>query len=73
MDLYEAIYNRRIVRDFKDKTVPEDILEKIINAGLQAPTHDHLRNWEFVILKDKEDKEKALQFIKKVLNRSLKY
>ncbi len=65
MDLYEAIYNRRIVRDFKDKTVPEDILEKIINAGLQAPTHDHLRNWEFVILKDKEDKEKALQFIKK--------
>lgn len=34
MDLYEAIYNRRIVRDFKDKTVPEDILEKIINAGL---------------------------------------
>ena len=34
MDLYEAIYNRRIVRDFKDKTVPKDILEKIINAGL---------------------------------------
>ena len=71
MDLYEAIYNRRIVRDFKDKTVPEDILEKIINAGLQAPTHDHLRNWEFVILKDKEDKEKALQFIKKCVEPQL--
>lgn len=65
MELYEAIYKRRIVRDFKDKSVSDEILEKIINAGLQAPTHDHLRNWEFVILKDKKDKENALQFIKK--------
>lgn len=65
MELYDAIYNRRITRDFQDKIVPEEILEKIINAGLQAPTHDHLRNWEFVILKDKKDKEAALQFIKK--------
>lgn len=63
MELYEAIYNRRIVRDFQDKTVPEEVLERIINAGLQAPTHDHLRNWEFVILQDKKDKEQALQFI----------
>ncbi len=65
MDLYEAIYNRRIIRDFKDKQIPENVLEKIIDAGLQAPTHDHLRNWEFVIIQDKKDKEKVLQFIKK--------
>ena len=44
MELYEAIYKRRIVRDFKDKSVSDEILEKIINAGLQAPTHDHLKN-----------------------------
>ncbi len=65
MDLYEAIYKRKIVRDFKEQIVPDDILEKIINAGIQAPTHDHLRNWEFVIIQDKKDKEKVLQFIKK--------
>ena len=45
MDLYEAIYNRRIIRDFKDKQIPENVLEKIIDAGLQAPTHDHLRKY----------------------------
>ncbi len=64
MDLYEAIYNRRVVRDFKDKVVPDEVLKRIIDAGMQAPTHDHLRNWEFVILKDKEDKERALQFVR---------
>ena len=64
VELYDAIYKRRIVRDFSDKIVPDNILEKIINAGLQAPTHDHLRNWEFVILQSGKDKENALQFIK---------
>ncbi len=64
MDLYEAINKRRIVRDFKNEIVSDKVLEKIISAGLKAPTHDHLRNWEFVILKDKKDKENALQFVK---------
>ena len=64
MDLYEAIYKRRTARDFKDKIVPEETLKRIINAGLQAPSHDHLRNWEFVILKEKEDKKRALQFVR---------
>lgn len=57
MDLYDAIYNRRITRDFKAQSVPDDVLQKIIKAGLQAPTHDHLRNWEFVILQDSKDKK----------------
>jgi len=65
MELYEAIYNRRIVRDFKDEVVPDEVLKRIINAGLQAPTHDHLRNWEFVIIQDRKDKEQVLQFIRK--------
>lgn len=65
MELYDAIYNRRIVRDFKDKVVSDEVLKRIINAGLQAPTHDHLRDWEFVIIQDKKDKEQVLQFIKK--------
>ncbi len=60
MEVYNAIYSRRIVRDFKDMPVSDEVLERIINAGLQAPTHDHLRNWEFVIIKDKQDKENAL-------------
>lgn len=63
MELYEAIAKRRIVRDFKDDDVPLETIEKIIGAGLKAPTHDHLRNWEFVILHDKEEKERALRFV----------
>lgn len=63
MELYEAVEKRRIVRDFKDEDVPLATVEKIIGAGLKAPTHDHLRNWEFVVLHDKEEKERALQYV----------
>ena len=45
MEIYEAIYKRRMTRDFQDKKVPEKIVDKIINEGLKAHTHDHLRNW----------------------------
>lgn len=79
MDIYEAIYGRRVTRNFKETVIPDEILKKIINAGLQAPTHDHLRNWEFVILKNREDKENALQFVRQgveptleILKRTLK-
>lgn len=63
MEFYQVINNRRTVRDFKEKEVPQDTLERILDAGLKAPTHDHLRNWEFVVLREKEEKEHALQFV----------
>ena len=52
MELYEAIEKRRTVRDFLDKTVPDDVFRRILAAGLKAPTHDHARNWHFVVLRD---------------------
>lgn len=43
MDIYEAIYSRRSVRDFEDKEIDIEIVKKIINAGLRAPTNNHMR------------------------------
>lgn len=54
MELYEAIERRRTVREFEDRPVEEKITKKIIAAGLRAPTNNHLREWEFVIVNDKK-------------------
>ncbi|MDD4510392.1 MAG: nitroreductase family protein [Oscillospiraceae bacterium] len=64
MEFYEVINNRHIVRDWKDKCVSPEILERVISAGLKAPTHDHARNWEFIVLQNEQDKAIALQFVK---------
>lgn len=61
MNVYEAINSRRTVRDFQDRTIGQDIIERIIDAGLKAPSNDHLRNWEFVIVNDKEKRRKLLK------------
>lgn len=64
MEFYEAIKNRRTVRDWAKKEVSQAVLNRILWAGLQAPSNDHLRNWEFIILHSEEEKENALQFVK---------
>ena len=65
MEFYEVIDKRRVVREWADEDVSQEAIERIISAGMKAPTHDHRRNWEFIILHDREDKETALQFAKK--------
>ena len=37
MDAYDAIVARRSVRNFKSDPVPDDILEKLANAGGWPP------------------------------------
>lgn len=60
MDFYEAIEKRRTVRDFEDKPIPMDIIKRILSAGLKAPTNNHLREWEFVIVNDKKERLSVL-------------
>lgn len=61
MDVYVAIDGRRTIRDFEDKAVPNEVIEKLIDAGLKAPTNDHMRRWEFVVVDDKKAREKLLR------------
>lgn len=63
MDIYTAINTRRTIRDFEDRPVDMQIIEKIIDAGLKAPTNDHLRNWEFVIIQDKSIRAELLRIV----------
>ena len=36
------------------------MVTRILEAGLKAPTNDHLRQWEFVVLRDARSIETAL-------------
>lgn len=58
MELSEAIKTRRSIRSFKKDKVPDDLLEKIIEAGAFAPSSHNTRPWEFIIIKDKTTIEK---------------
>lgn len=53
MEFYQVIDNRRSIRQFEDMEIPRETLERILNAGLKAPSSNHQRRWELVTLTDK--------------------
>ena len=69
MELYEAINKRKTVRDWQNKNVDINAVKRIIDAGLKAPTHNHMSEWEFIVLHTPEEKSKALKFIKEGVER----
>jgi nitroreductase len=54
MEVFEAIRNRRAVRQFKPEVIPDDILLKILEAARWAPSPFNTQPWEFIIIRDKE-------------------
>ena len=50
MDLFEAIKKRRSIRQYSDKSVPKEALEKLIEAARFAPTARHIEPWSFVVV-----------------------
>ena len=40
MEFFEVVEKRRTIRDFETEKMPKEVIEKIIDAGLKAPTND---------------------------------
>lgn len=55
MDLYEVFEKRRTFRDYSDREVSDEILERVIGSAFKAPTNDHLRQLEFVVVRGREN------------------
>ena len=64
-DVYEAIATRRTIRDFNDRLIARDVLLRILDAGLKAPSHNHLREWHFVVVDDPHQRARLVRFFHK--------
>ena len=67
MELYEAMNARRSVRDFTDEEIPKEVLTRIIDAAYKAPSNDHFRDWQFIVVTDKEVLRRVLEGVPKNL------
>jgi len=50
MDIIETIKMRRSVREYKDKPIPKEILEKLVDAARFATTARNVQPWEFILI-----------------------
>lgn len=55
--VFETIKKRRSVRDYLDKPVLPGDLDKILEAGLSAPSARNTQNWQFTVVQGKEKLE----------------
>lgn len=54
-DFEEIINTRRSIRQYQDKDVDDDLILKILKAGMQAPgSRLGAEPWEFVVVKNKQ-------------------
>ena len=50
MEVFEAIYHRHSQKKVKPDALPRALIEKLLDAAVQAPNHYKVRPWRFVVL-----------------------
>ncbi len=57
--VYKTIYNRRDTRgEFKNEEIDDEVIGRILDAAHHAPSVGFMQPWDFVVVKDKEVKQK---------------
>ncbi len=52
--LLDFIKERRSIRQYQEKEIPDDKIEMILEAGRWAPSGSNKQPWEFMVVKDKD-------------------
>jgi nitroreductase len=63
--LFEAMYSARALRRLKPDPVPDEIIAKVIDAGIRAPSGANNQNWIFVVIKDADKRAKIGELYRK--------
>ncbi len=53
------IFKRRSIRRFLDKPVEKEKIERILKAGMQAPSAHNNQRWEFIVVDDQAKKDEV--------------
>lgn len=61
MEFFELMQKRRSVRSFKPDSVPQEMIDKIIEAVRIAPTAGNVQAFRIKIVSDKETKDKLVK------------
>uniref|UniRef100_A0A7C4CER8 Nitroreductase n=1 Tax=candidate division WOR-3 bacterium TaxID=2052148 RepID=A0A7C4CER8_UNCW3 len=52
MDFYEVVRRRTSIRAYKPDPIPEDALNRVLEAGRLAPSAKNFQPWKFIVVKD---------------------
>lgn len=53
METLEAIHTRRSIRRYLDTRIPDDLVQQLLAAAMQAPSARNQQPWHFVLIEDR--------------------
>jgi nitroreductase len=53
MNISDAIRTKRAIRKFQDKSLPDDVIRAILNAGRRSQSSKNEQAWQFIAIRDK--------------------
>ncbi|MGE0824962.1 MAG: nitroreductase family protein [Candidatus Binatia bacterium] len=59
--LFEVMFSTRSMRRLKTDPVPDEVVYKILDAGIRAPSGGNNQNWRFIVVKDPAVKKQVQQ------------
>jgi iodotyrosine deiodinase len=62
---FELLNRRRTVREYSDRAVPLELIEKAIATAGTAPSGANMQPWRFVVVRDKEIKRRIREAAEK--------
>jgi nitroreductase len=69
VSLVDVVLSRRSIRRYEQKEIPKDVLDKILDAGRQAPSAANRQPWHFIVVTSPEIRK---ELSKGLFNRFIK-
>src|SRR6267142_3023237 len=70
-DIFEIMSTMRAMRRLKPDPVPDEMINKILQAGQWAPSGGNTQRWRFLVVKDPEVKKKVQVYYKRLFDESV--
>ena len=68
LGIFEAIHTARALRKLKPDPVPDALLERVLDAAIQAPSAGNAQNWIFILVRDPQKRVQLGAIYRKASN-----
>ncbi|MBV9580513.1 MAG: nitroreductase family protein [Chloroflexi bacterium] len=70
-DVFEIMHTTRSMRRLKSDPVPDELIVKILEAGLSAANGGNVQSWRFMVVKDRQIKQTVQEYYKKAFDEAV--
>jgi nitroreductase len=63
MDIYELATKRRSVRNFTDRKIPDEVVEKLLDAAANAPSGGNIQPLSIVLVREEKNRHRLAELV----------